>query len=445
MTPSRPNISASNLGLGRRDRVIQALAGFAGKSVRQWLPSTHRASTAEFLRTNGKPFRSYRQFKQHFTPADVADVLAATGPSHCIDGWTYFSRAIAALLAGDTHTARHLSYYAQLRAALCLLHCHGVGIFNGINFAIDQAGNLHRIDMNNDNRPGLGTHSAVWPVLQRWASNPHVSSAFLDSIEFRGVSLSDCLDAVWPSGLTTPLMSDVIAAWGVDLRRPAEDHDSRNISSYAAHAFNPATSDLSTRLELVRQIWLGFEPDGRGGFPTLDRHLLRRFFRLMDRQHSRIGAPTDWNLAYPRLDPRTRDFVSQQFVESPESPSDFVILTHADNTLSGEVHAMISRALLLRTATSVVRKAFLDAGFDPLAENVPPWFESVGTDRGFWQPDDQPEQVEDLWDVVGHAVSDLSNRLSANITDQASFLDELKPQTVLLSQTERACMWGVCA
>ncbi len=446
MTSSQSQINTTNIDLARNDKVIEALADFAGKPVCHWLPSSHRAPTTEFLTADGKPFRSYRQFKQRFGPEEIVQVLAATGPSHCIDGWTYFSRALSALLAGDMHTARHLSYYSQLRAALSLLHCHGIGIFNGINFTVDQCGALHRIDKISDNKQGLGTHKAVWKVLECWANSNSVSSVFLNSIEFRGVSLSDCIDALWPSRLTTPLMSKVISAWGVDLKRSAQDLESRNVSSYSAHAFNPAVSDLSTRLEFVRQIWLGLEPDGRGGFPNLDRHLLRKFLRLMDHQFNGTLPSTKWDLAYARLHPQIRDFVSQDFVQSSEGPTDLVVLKYADDQATGDVHAMISRALLLlRTATLIVRKAFLDAGFHPLADKLQFWLENVGIDRGFWPPDSQPEQVEDLWDTVSSAVADLPDGDSATTKDQFSFLEEFNPQIILLSQAERAFMWGVCS
>ena len=451
MTSSQPKIDIKSLQRASREPVVQALSGFAGKPVNCWLPPGQPGATGQFLTTRGKPYSTYAKFKKKFTPQQVLDVLAATGPSHCLDGWTFLSRALAALLSGDTHTARHLAYYAQLRSALSLLHCHGIGIFNGVNFAVDTSGTPHCID-DDPHKQGSGTHSAAWAALCAWADHIDTANVFLNSVQFRGVSLRDCIDAVWPSAVAPLLVSKIIETWGVDLKRSAEERESRNISSYCAHAFNEAASNLSFRLDLVQSIWRGLEPDGRGGFPTLDRHLLRRFLELMKEEHSKITTPPTpptpphnfWDTAFPRLDPKVRAFVTQDFLEHKEQPSDLPVFSHADSSQPGDVHAMVSRALLLlRTATAVVRSAFVDAQFNPLANNLQPWFNTVGVDRGFWSDNQPPERFEDLWDVVSYAVEDLAEHVSTNLSDQFSFFASLRAQSVFLSQTERACIWGV--
>jgi len=386
MTSSQPQIDIASLRRASREPVIQALSGFAGKLVNHWLPPGHPGATGQFLNANGKPYISYATLTQKFTTQQVLDVLAATGPSHCLDGWTFLSRALAALLSGDTHTTRHLAYYAQLRAALSLLHCHGIGIFNRVNFVVDASGALHHIGTNRPTKAGLGTHSAAWAALSGWADQMGTASVFLKSVEFRGVSLLECIDAVWPSAVAAPLVSKVIDEWGVDLKRSAEEHESRNISSYCAHAFNAADSKLSSRLALVQSIWHGLEPDGGGGFPSLDRHLLRKFLELMKAEQSKITPQHNlWKTAFPRLDPRVRAFVTQDFIERVEQPSDLLVFSHADSTQPGDVHAMVCRALLLpRSATAVVRSACLDAQFDLPADDLQPCFHTVGLDTGLW-------------------------------------------------------------
>ena len=448
MTASQPMLDIASLRQASRDPVIHALSGFAGKPVNDWLPTGHPAATCQFLKTNGKPYSNYTALTKTFTSQQILDVLAATGPSHCLDGWTFLSRALAALLSGDTHTTRHLAYYAQLRAALSLLHCHGIGIFNGVNFAADASGVLFHIGKNHPRNRGLGTHPAAWAALRGWADQMGTASVFLSSVKFRGVSLLDCIDAVWPSAAGAPLVSKVIENWGVDLKRSAEEHESRNISSYCAHAFNAVHSPLSSRLELVQSIWRGLEPDGRGGFPSLDRHLLRKLLELMRQRQSNISSQQNlWQTAFPRLDPRVRQFVTQDFLERGQDPMDLVVFTHADSTQPGDVHAMVSRALLLlRLATGVVRSAFLDAQFDLAADDLQPWFNTVGIDRGFWSANRPPEEFEELWDEVSYAVTDLDQYVSTDIGgDQLRFGDSLRDQVAFLSQAERACIWGVGA
>ena len=384
MTASQPKLNIASLQRASREPVVQALSGFAGKPVNQWLPPGHPGATGQFLKANGEPYFSYATLTKKFTSQQVLDILAATGPSHCLDGWTFLSRALAALLSGDTHTARHLAYYAQLRAALSLLHCHGIGIFNRVNFAVDASGTLYHIGINNPAKSGPGTHIAAWAALRGWADQMGTAGAFLNSVKFRGVSLLDCIDAVWPSAGGGPLVSKVIEEWGVDLKRSAEEHESRNISSYCAHAFNAADSQLSSRLDLIQSIWRGLEPDGGGGFPSLDRHLLRKFLELMELQQSKI-TPQDkhWETAFPRLDPRVRAFVTQDFLERVEEPTDLLVLSSANSKRPGDVHAMVCRALLLlRSATAVVRSAFVDAQFNLAADDLQNWFDTVGNQQG---------------------------------------------------------------
>lgn len=445
MTADRPRIDIENLRRASREPVVEALSRFVRRPVAEWLRAEHRTGTGQFLTADGRSYSTFNRLSREFTEREVLDVLSATGPSHCLDGWTFLSRALAALLSGDTHTARHLAYYAQLRAGLSLLHCHGIGIFNGINFAVDASGELHSIDMTNASQRGLGTHSAVWQALRSWADYSDSARVFLNSVQFRGVSLVDCIDAIWPSAGPAPLASKVIETWGVDLRRSAEERESRNVSSYCAHAFNAADSNLSLRLDLVDSIWRGLEPGGGGGFPSLDRHLLRKLLDLMKaEQPSDYGNGNFWDTAYRRLDPRVRAFVSKEFLKHVEERSDPPIFRYANSRRQGDVHAMVSRALLLlRAAAGVVRSTFVDAQFDLHTNDLQPWFDTVGVDRGFWKAGHPPEQLDELWDEVSYAVEDLASYNSTNPGQQLDFLSSLRSQAVLLSQAERACIWGI--
>ena len=441
----QPILDIASLRQASRDPVIHALSGFVGKPVNNWLPTGHPAVTGQFLKPDGKQYSSFTALTRRFTTQQILDVLASTGPSHCLDGWSFLSRALAALLSGDAHTTRHLAYYAQLRAALSLLHCHGIGIFNGVNFAADASGAVFHIGNNRPGVRGPGTHAAAWAALSGWAEQMGTASVFLNSVEFRGVSLLDSIDAVWPSATGAPLVSRIIQNWGIDLRRSAEELESRIVSSYCAHAFNSAPSQMESRLELVQSIWRSLEPDGRGGFPSLDRYLLRRLMELMTEEQSRIAPQQHlWQTAFRRLDPRIRAFVTQDFLERRANPNDLLVFTHAESTQLGDVHAMVSRALLLlRSATAVVRSAFLDAQFDLETDDLHTWFDTVGIDRGFWPANQPPEELEALWDEISHAVDDLDQYVSTNLGDQISFVDSMRDQVAFLSQAERACIWGV--
>ena len=122
-------ISSPVLLRADRGHILRATANFRGKPASAWLSPRHPAGS-------GSLPSSWQQVLK--LPAQqLIEAVAAAAPNHCIDGWSYVSRAMSALLAGDLHAARHLSYYAELRAGLSLLGSLGIGIFNGINFVVD--------------------------------------------------------------------------------------------------------------------------------------------------------------------------------------------------------------------------------------------------------------------------------------------------------------------
>ena len=339
---------------------------------------------------------------------------------------------LGSLLAGDSHATRHLAYYAQLRAALSILHVNGVGIFNGLNFVADRTGVIHRLDSNIQRERGAGTHRAVWPLIENWAANPSNARVFTECVQFRGVSLSDCITAIWSTSVAAPLVSKIVESWGVDLQRSANDRNWRNVSSYDAHALNPAPSSFIDRLELVRNLWLSLEPDGLGGYPELDRHLLRNFLEILKPDRVQPAANKRlWDNGLKKLDSQIQSFAPVEFLDRQEDVDDLPIITVAANGVPGDVHAMVCRALLLiRTATSIVRTAFVEAGFEPLQDNLMSWFEIVGLERGFWQKNSQPGEVDELWDVINDAIGDLSSSLTT-LTDQLLSLNLYPPRLII--------------
>ena len=125
------------LATADRSHVIAFLETIADKTPVYWLPGDHPAKLGQLPRqwptVNAIPHQQR------------IEAIAISAPLHCVDGWSYASRAIASLLAGDGHAARHLAYYAQLRAGLSLLANLGVGIFNRINFVAKADGTTERL------------------------------------------------------------------------------------------------------------------------------------------------------------------------------------------------------------------------------------------------------------------------------------------------------------
>ena len=93
---------------------------------------------------------------------ELADYLAASAPTHCCDGWAFLGRAVASHLRGDPDTARHLVYYAELRAAMAMLATEGIGYFSRLHFSIDK-------QQKASIGARTGTHVATWAILEEWA------------------------------------------------------------------------------------------------------------------------------------------------------------------------------------------------------------------------------------------------------------------------------------
>lgn len=434
MSASNHQINLDILRSASRAPIVQKLSDLACLQVSEWLRDT-QFKTGEFLTAEGTRFRNFSCLKKNKTCNDVIlTVIAATGPNHCMDGWTFFARSLSSLLSGDAHTARHLAYYAQLRSAMSILHCNGIGIFNGINLAVTSSGCLKSITDKM-----VPTHKATWNALQFWSEGTDSTNEFLNSIKFQNVSLIERMKEVCPDFSSNLLVSKIIYNWGIDLRTCSNDQSFRNISSYSAHAYNSTNSKLLQRLKLIRSIWDSLEPDGLGGYGTLDRQLLRKFLKLFEKHRK---------LDYSKLNPEIHGFDLEDLMDqnNVKESEDIFFLSWDRNQEVGNVHGMISRALiLLRLATGVVRSVLSDAGIS--SQNLQNWFDIIGLERGIWSKGNHPVEIDELWNDVSVAVNYLQDYILSNQEDQFSFinfLDKEQGETLLhLSQAERACIWGL--
>lgn len=427
-----------------RTQIIKALAQFKNKEASAWLPAGHPCPTGAILNAGGRPLRSFPTFLANFSNAQTAVLLAAVAPNHCLDGWSYFSRAMEALVSGDMHAARHLSYYAQLRAAMSILAFSGVGIFNGLNFVIDRTGRRTQV------LDGKGTHSAVWEALEAWAAQSTPNARFFDVIALGGVPISDSIQAIWPGALVSEPVRDFIHSWGLDLKKGATDHDFRNISSYNPHQLNGLTCSAKESLEFVERIWDILEPASGDGFDKLDRHLLRATLQAFHRLVSPDKSVEDEEAGIPKrfnqLDPRLSAFVSKDFLTGAIDPEPLAIMDFANNKPNGDPLGMLSRGLLLlRMATGFARTSFSDAGYKHLDTELRPWLSNVGEQRGLWDPDSEPNSMIDLWEDIRVALDDLEPLRLNPPSNLFSLFEGTTTSLRNLMQSERAFLWGVGA
>jgi len=186
----------------------------------------------EWLHNNDYSVDTTTKIEDHFrtnsiNSIDLCKYIAASIPTHCMDGWGFLGRAIHCVVRGDTNTARHLAYYAELRAAMSLLASAGIGVLNNTHVVIDNNGHAHKFHFDR-----LGTHPFTWLALENWSSTQQAANLLGDIIKVNSVSLRDWLNEFMATGILAPLASDWLSSWGLDLNILNNDRDARNIVSY---------------------------------------------------------------------------------------------------------------------------------------------------------------------------------------------------------------------
>ena len=266
-----PNRAARLLAAGSSVPIVQALANVPANG--RWLPFAHMyADIVPAL----KPPTS------QIDGRSIADYIAYSVLLHLADGWTFLSRGLEAVKAGDGDTAIHMGYYAELRGAMSLLAAEGVGVFDRRHAAVDTS-------YGTSDLVGPGTHTIVWELLKEWGNDTNRSPSILEAIVVEQRPISDWLTQAG----RIPTVQHVIAnnwltQWSLDLRQFSEDRDARNQASYRPHRIAPSSggyAGTSSRIvDPLLNVWDSLEPTSDPGGAAIDRSLLGRAFVVGFRQ-----------------------------------------------------------------------------------------------------------------------------------------------------------------
>src|SRR5437588_8155635 len=154
---------------------------------------------------------------------DMAAYVAASAPLHAADGWAYLGRAITSHASGDSDSARHLAYYGELRAAMSILACQGLGIFNDRHVVVRGDGSVGWLRSKR-------THEMVWLALELWASLPETAAALAEVFRPANTSIQDWVAAMPGRGSWSAISEGWLRAWGLDLSLFESDRSARNES-----------------------------------------------------------------------------------------------------------------------------------------------------------------------------------------------------------------------
>ncbi len=318
--------------------------------------------------------------------AALTSYIAASGPCHIIDGWSFLGRAIDSMLRGDSYGAVHLGYYAELRAAMALLACEGVGVFSRKHAVVDRRNLTHSIN-------GSGTHAFIWPCLQYWAGLVRAKTLFDKSFRPATRTLT-----MWLASLGANISARVVAtrwlrSWGIDLSKYEDDHDARNLVSYRPLEFRrPNSSNARDLSDFVDALWTCFEPSEGNRFPVIEKYLLRRALVA-----GGITFPLT-EISLNALGMSTTEVASWLPVLNRENEPNFLGEADVRSTIEDSRCQLqvISRAtLLLYLATSAARGHLIEAGYT--REDLTFWWKSHGISRGLWDEANSPRNPLELW------------------------------------------------
>lgn len=382
----------------------------------------------------------------------LAEYLAASAPCHCLDGWAFLGRALSCHLVGDADTARHLAYYAEVRAAGALLATAGIGVFHNRHVVIGSDGKATRLSGKHR------THQMMWLALAKWASSSDAAMILGRNIRPEGRSIDEWLGQMTTGpGTWQPIGEEWLLTLGLDLQRLAVDREARNEASYRPTHLRRARGTVSA-VQAARfglEFWQLLEPSHHS-FRLLDLHFLRltleSAFRAVTGRSVR-QSPSGFEDTVTRVvrgvlaEPVQQERVAS-FLLRRRQPDDSLIIADARRRtgLRDPRHhvSVISRAaLLLRIATAATRNMFTDAGLS--FEALSFWWQGIGVRRGLWEGFRSVDELVDLW-------ADLVEELElvgqwAEVADEGasyhSFVLACAASLPKLGNTELPGLWGL--
>ncbi len=342
-------------------------------------------------------------------PRHLSQYIAVSALLHSSDGWSYLGRAIQAVLRGDPNRARHLAYYAELRAAMSLLASEGIGVFNSKHAIIDKP-NLAAICPARGN-----THVFVWDCLDNWAQDHRSAKLFSSIISPYGRSLKDWLTPINGQANLGAQAHSWFMQWGMDLRYMADDRDARNHSSYRPEGI-PASWTLTSgqATTMVKDIWKLLEPSPNSTFDNLDKYILRLLLESIYK--NRGGQPSNRGpdflkfiksvISYQGLPVEMEklwfNFLTRR--ANSDDPKIFDLSKKNPDKNSSSSFYMISRAvLLLRVSSGSISSLLKDAGF--VSSDIEFWWSELGPARGLWNEGNTPDNATDLWSDIEQAIT----------------------------------------
>lgn len=332
---------------------------------------------------------------------NLTEYVAASAPLHSCDGWAFLGRALASHVRGDPETAKHLAYYAELRAAMALLATQGIGIFKSRHFVIDGNGKA----VVYSKKP---THEIAWDSLEGWAGTPGAAALLGDILLPAGRPIGDWVDRLPGASSWSPIAIDWLLSMGLDLKALRDDHDRRNEVSYRPTRLNKRTAMAPREAAaILREFWMLLEPSPPRAFAAVDRSLLRitveKAFRATSgfspKQASRRYSQSVSTMVQSMVGGPEAQLLNEFLSRTSEGDDPQVIQIARARMTKGDQNehiGVIGRAfLLLRVASGAVKTTLSEAGVN--LDDLAFWWQDYGRERGLWRDAPDPNDLMDQW------------------------------------------------
>lgn len=428
------------------EKTLESLKRFMANST--WLGLQNRYAS-DIINTIEDDLRQ----GQVRSPSQLSQFIVASCLLHCGDGWSYLGRAISALLRGDPHRARHLAYYAELRAATALLASEGIGVFHMNHFAITAP------NIATELATRKGTHHFVWDCLEFWADQPPSANLFANIIRPYGISLENWCAPLGGAATFAPHARKWFTQWGMDLRVFQDDHRVRNVSSYQPDGLPRFWSiEGNKTIDFVRSLWEALEPSSASRFETIDGHLLRKTLEAYFKAHTGKTAEKARakfkTFVQPVVDHQglSIDITAQwlSFMCREIGSHDLEIFKYSQklpDDMAFSAFAVMSRAtLLLRAASGSTARLFQAANHS--TDSFKFWWEKFGLAKGLWDGKKEASELQDLWIDIRDSLADIESFQTENpIANQSYFRlgEDVAKAMVSLGSCERVALWSMAS
>lgn len=379
---------------------------------------------------------------------NLSDYTAASTIVHCFDGWNFLARACDSFISGDSSTAFHLSYYAQLRATMSIMASNGISIFNRKHFYFDlTSGDIDFITKDT-------THVVSSNLLTAWSNFQPALKRTLNIIQVRNFTLYEWLNHSPFNGspqFASALLHTWMKQWSLDVTLE-KDKELREQNSYRPR-FESANIPSRQAVEHLIEIWRALEPSADFAYNLMDLHFLRLTLEAAFRANT---SKKPFGLDYNQFVNTTLlnlnlqgDVPLRNFLTHLASPSDHIIFSSArrlQKTNQGTLRffddslASICRAVIwLRIATGFT-KSFVDTSGITKTE-LDSWWLGLNEKLGLTS-DSNKIPSTDLFSDVENAINSIDLN-SPILTNRFTLFQTYGSELSVLSQFQRAAFWGL--